>query len=74
MHISLGGLFNICKIGGGGGGFHTPPEKVWKILCIFPLNAFPLIWQPCYNFVLAFMVGQNYHFEKLGQRDLNKNM
>ena len=32
MHISLGGLFNICE-NGGGGGLHAPPEKLWRILC-----------------------------------------
>ena len=31
MHISLGGLFNICENGGGGGS--APPEKLWRILC-----------------------------------------
>ena len=31
MHISLGGLFNICE--NGGGGLYAPPEKLWRILC-----------------------------------------
>ena len=32
MHISLGGLFNICE-NGGGGGLYAPPEKLWRNLC-----------------------------------------
>ena len=32
MHISIGGLFNICE-NGGGGGLYAPHEKLWRILC-----------------------------------------
>ena len=70
MQIRLGGLFSICKIGG----LHTPPEKLWRILCI----SFKCLY--LHNYLtnstiivhLGFLVDLNYHFEKLGQRDLNK--
>ena len=41
MHISLGGLFNICENGGGGGCMH--PLKNYGGFCVFPLNAFNYI-------------------------------
>ena len=44
MHISLGGLFNICE-NGGGGSMH--PLKNYGGFCVIPLNAFNYItiWQ-----------------------------
>ena len=79
MHISLGGIFNICEKGGGGYMHHL---KNYGGLCVIPLNAFNYITslglysRQCYNFVfslLEFLEGLISHFQKLGQCDLNKN-
>ena len=40
MHISLGGLFNICENGGGGS---MRPLKNYGGFCVLPLNAFNYI-------------------------------
>ena len=69
MHISL---FNICENGGGGGSMH--PLKNYGGFCVIPLNAFNYItiWQTAIILYLGFLEGLISHFQKLGQRDLNK--
>ena len=71
MHIGLGGVFNICE----NGGLYAPPEKSWRILCnsikylllhnYMADSAIILYWE---------FLGLISHFQKLGQRDLNKTI
>ena len=70
MHISLGGVFNICE----NGGPYVPPEKLLRILC----NSIKCLLLHNYTadsaiiLYLEFLEGLISHFQKLGQRDLNK--
>ena len=73
MHISLGGLFNICE-NVGGGGLHAAPEKLWSILCycIKCLLLHNYIADSAIILYLECLKGLIFHFGKLGQRDLDK--
>ena len=72
MHISLGGLFNICL--NGGGGLYGPPEKLWRILCysIKCLKLHNYMADSAIILYLKCLKGLISHLKKLGQRDLNE--
>ena len=61
MHISLGGLFNIC-------------EKLWRILCysIKCLKLHNYMADSAIILYLECLKGLIYHSKKLSQRELNK--
>ena len=73
MHISLGGVFNICENvcvcgGGGGGGLYVPPEKLWRILCnsIKCLKLHNYMADSTIILYLEFLEGLISQFQKLG--------
>ena len=75
MHISLGGVFNICENGGGEGSMH--PLKNYGGFCVISLNAFNYIDYMADSAIilyLEFLEGLISHFQKLGQRDLIKKI